>query len=127
MDILGLGPFQVQEFPEVVVYRLWGGQVCVACHHVTAGSDGRGKQGRGVAFPLKQRDYTLLGRPMPLPVAPARSLQERIQAGFLTVDGGKIHIHPRFDERGGNHPTGEPQGETPADLGQLPTAVGGVH
>ena len=24
LDILGLGPFQVQEFPEVVVYRLWG-------------------------------------------------------------------------------------------------------
>ena len=64
---------------------------------------------------------------MSLPVAPACGLQEGIQAGLLTVDGGKIHIHPRFDERGGNHPTGEPQGETPADLGQLPTAVGGVH
>ena len=106
---------------------LRGGDVLIAGHSLSAGSDGSGKEGRCVPLASEYGDDTVFQRPFPLPVAPSSGLEDGIQPGLLPVDGGEVHIHAGLNQGGGHHPAGKLLVQATADLFQLSPAVGGIH
>ena len=78
------------------------------------------------AFQLKTIYHALCRAAVSLPVAAPGGLQKRVQPALFPVCGGEIHIHTGFDQRGGNHPAGQPFPQPLPDLCQLSAAVCGA-
>ena len=78
------------------------------------------------AFQLKTIYHALCRAAASLPVAAPGGLQKRVQPALFPVCGGEIHIHTGFDQRGGNHPAGQPFPQPLPDLCQLAAAVCGA-
>ena len=109
------------------MYGRSGADVLAVIQDDLPGADGGLKQTGRWIFSLKDGDDAVLRRALALPVAPPSGLEDGVQTGQLPIDGWEIHIDTGLDERGGDHPAGQPIPQAPADLIQNSLAVRGVH
>ena len=95
---------QIAQTAKVPSHRLRRGRVAILFQRFSGCADGGLEQLRRQLSPLKNRDKALVRRTFSLTVAAPRRLHDGIQPRQFPVDGRKIHIHTRLDQRCGYHP-----------------------
>ena len=95
---------QAAQGVKIAAHRLRRAGVPVPCKRFPRRAHRRAEQERRQLGALKNRDDALLRRPLSLAVAAARRLQDGIEPRKLAIDRREVHVHARFDQRGGDHP-----------------------
>lgn len=88
---------------KIALHGLLCGRVTPAIQCMARCAHSRAEQKRRKLRPLEDRYDTLICRPLSLPVAAPRRLQNGIQSSQLTVDCRKIHIYTRLNKRCRHH------------------------
>ena len=99
----------------------------IPLQHVTARAGGGLEEGGRPALSAKDRHHGRCRRAFSLAIAAARGLQDGIQPRLFPIDGGKVDVHARLDQRGGHHAAGNARPQALPDLPDGLPAVRGRH